>query len=138
MDYMEGLFLDMFYDFGISDDEFRFILEQVPNIRNMKELEINEKIGILSYVGCANRHIKNIIVSNPYYLERSNDDILRLIKYLRDIGISGLYLLFDMHPYLLNKDAFEIRNYVNDRINRGELLEDIVDDIESNPYIIEE
>ena len=71
-------------------------------------------------------------------LSCNKKEIVKIIKYLRDIGISSLYLLFDMHPYLLNKDAFEIRNYVNDRINRGELLEDIVDDIESNPYIIEE
>ena len=95
-------------------------------------------LNILRYVGCNDKHIKNIIISNPYYLERLDRDVLKLIKYLKEIGLSSLGLIFDMNPFLLNKDDFEIKEYVNKRINDGKLLDDIIDEIESNPYVFEE
>ena len=36
------------------------------------------------------------------------------------------------------KDVFEIEDYINTKLSDGILLEDIIDEIESNPYIIDE
>lgn len=130
--------MEILYNLGISDDDIKFMLEQCPNIIDMDENEINEKLDILRYVGCNERHIKNIITSNPYYLDRITDDVLKLIGYLKQIGISSINLLFDSNPYFLNNDAFEIRDYIDKRLIKGDLLEDIVDNIESNPYVIDE
>ena len=84
------------------------------------------------------RHIKNIIISNPYYLCRMNEDILKLISYLKKIGINNVNLLFDSNPFFLNYDRFEIEEYVNNKLDIGMELEDIIDSIEDNPYIIDE
>ena len=46
--------------------------------------------------------------------------------------------MFDSNPYILNFDQFEVEKYINNRINQGEILEDIVDDLESNPYLFQE
>ena len=126
------------YELGINDNELKNILEQVPNFKNMEEDEIKEKIDILYYVGCNDKDIKNIIVSNPHYLDRMSDDILKLINYLKNIGFGNISLLFDNDPYFLNYDVFEIEDYINTKLSDGILLEDIIDEIESNPYIIDE
>lgn len=130
--------MEELFRLGISDNELKCMLEQCPDIMDMSNEEVREKIEILNYIECNERHIRNIIVCNPYYLDRINDDILKLIGYLKEIGISNINLLFDSNPFFLNKDAFEIREFVNDRLSKGILLEDIVDEIESNPYVIDE
>ena len=100
--------------------------------------EIREKIDILRYVECNDRHIRNIIVSNPYYLDRINNDVLKLVMYLKEIGISCINLLLETNPYLLNRDVFEIKEYIDSKKNMGLSLWEIVDEFESNPYIIDE
>ena len=71
-------------------------------------------------------------------LTRSNTDIIKLINYLNGLGFSSLNILFDSNPYILNLDIFEVNNYIEDRISNGELLEDIIDDLDSNTYLFNE
>ena len=130
--------MDKLIELGISDNDLKNIIEQVPSIMNMDNEEVKNKIDILTYVGCNLRHIKNIVVSNPSYLERIDEDILKLISYLRKVGFTCLYLLFDSNPYFLNYDVFEIKNYIDKQISNGISLEDIIDNIYSNPYVIDE
>lgn len=129
--------MDLFYNLGISDLELKGMLELVPNILDMSEIEISNKIEMLKYIECNDRHIKNILVSNPYYLNRFDNDILKLIGYLKNIGVSNLNLLFDSNPYLLDRDDFEIKDYIENRIKNGDSLDNIISDIEDNPYIID-
>jgi len=49
-----------------------------------------------------------------------------------------LNILFDGNPYILNLDAFEIENYIEARKENGETIDDIVDEMSSNPYMFEE
>lgn len=130
--------MDRIIELGISDIELSGMLEQCPSIISMNNKEVDNLLGILRYIGCNHNQVRNIIISNPYYFDRMIDDILKLIMYLRERGFGNLNLLFDMNPFLLNKDYFEIREYVNKRILEGNLLEDIIDEIENNPYIIDE
>ena len=130
--------MDKVFELGINDNDLRFMLEQVPNIFYMNSEEVCNKINILKYVECTDRQIKNIIVSNPNYLDRIDNDILKLINYLKQIGFKNIDLLFDSNPYFLNYDVFEIEDYVNKRVMEGKKIEDIIDEIEDNPYIIDE
>ena len=130
--------MGILFELGISDNDIKNMLELCPVIKDMSDDEIKEKINILSYIGCNIRHIKNIIVSNPNYFDRINDDIFKLINYLNKIGISNIYLLFDSNPYLLNRDMFEIEEYIDNRRENGMTFEEILDEFESNPYIIDE
>ena len=130
--------MDRLFELGISDSDLRFMLEQVPNIIDMTNEEISEKIDILTYVGCNEKHIKNIIVSNPGYLDRITDDVLKLISYLKKIGLSDINFLFDSNPYFLNYDVFELEEYIICQIDKGKNIVDIIEGIESNPYVIDE
>ena len=60
------------------------------------------------------------------------------LKKLEELGFDTLNILFDGNPYILNLDDYEIENYIKKREDKGELLEDIVDDMSSNPYIFQE
>ena len=130
--------MNILYEIGISDKDIKFMSEQCSNILNMEDDEINEKIDILKYIGCNMKQIRNIIIGNPYYLDRMNEDILKLISYLKKVGFNSINLLFDSNPFFLNYDRFEVEEYINSKIEKGMDLEDVVYSIEDNPYIIDE
>lgn len=123
---------------GISEKTIKAMEEIFPNINDITEKEILEKIKILNDIGCDHIQIKNIISSNAMYLDRSNTDIEKLINKLKELGFENLDLIFDGNPYVLNLEAFEIEEYVKSREKQGELLEDIVDEISSKLYLLNE
>lgn len=130
--------MDILYNLGIEEKDIYNMIEQVPEIKDLSTSEIEYKIYLLKELGCSKNHIINILISNPYYLNRSNSDIIKLINKLLNNGFDCINILLDSNPYILNKDAFEIENYINDRLQNKELLEDIVDDLDSNPYKFDE
>jgi len=125
------------YDLGLSEETIKSMIELNPNLVDITEKELDNKLKILKTVNCSDNQIRNIIGSNSLYLDRTNEDILNLINYLLDKGFRTLNILFDSNPYILNLDSFEIDNYINNRLER-ETLEDIIDDLDSNPYLFNE
>lgn len=126
------------YDLGISEDTLKSMIEIEPSIKELDETEVKEKIYLLKEINCSNNQIIDIISSNPHYLNRENSDVLKLIQLLLNYGFNTLNILFDSNPYILNLDNFEIEDYINSKINNGELLEDIVDSLEDNPLLFNE
>ena len=90
------------------------------------------------YCNWINNQITNIISSNPRYLDRTNEEILKLLGKLNDLGFNTLNILFDANPYILNLEPYEIDNYIKNRLEKNETLEDIIDDMDSNPYLFNE
>ena len=130
--------MEELYRIGISENTIKNMLELVPYISEMSEKEIKEKELILKKINCDENQIINIISSNPTYLDKTNDIVLRLISKLKSYGFSMLNILFDSNPYILNLEVFEIENYINNRLDSGEELEDIIDDLDSNPILFNE
>ena len=126
------------YNIGISEETIKNMLEVNPEIKDMNEKEIKEKELILEKLGCFEYQITNIISSNPIYLSRTKGEILNLVKTLVDYKFKTLNILLDSNPYILNLDPFEIKNYIEKRVNQGELLEDVIDDLDSNPILFNE
>ena len=123
--------MEELYKIGISENTIKNMLELVPNISEMSEKEI-------IVINCDDNQIINIISSNPMYLDRTNDGVLKLINSLEKYGFSTLNILLDSNPYILNLEVFEIEKYINERLNNGEELEYIIDDLESNPLLFSE
>lgn len=117
---------------GISESTINNMVEMCENIKELSEEEILKKIDILKKENCDDIQIRNIISSNASYLDKSNTDINNLIAKLKEYGFANLDLLFDGNPYILNLDDFEIERYIKGRLETGELLEDIVDDMSAN------
>ena len=123
------------YNLEIDDDTLLTMLEMNPEIKELTSNEVLNKINLLKIINCSNRQITNIISSNSIYLSRMDDDIKKLISYLLSVGFKSLNILFDSNPYILNLDEFEVKNYINKRVISGESLSDIIDDLDTNPYL---
>ena len=123
------------YNLEIDENTLLTMIEMNPEIKELTNEEVLDKINLLQIINCNKRQIKNIISSNSLYLTRLNTDIKKLINYLVSIGFKDLNILFEANPYILNLDEFEIKDYIDKRIKSGELLNNIVDDLDSNPYL---
>ena len=128
---------EIFSRMNISKDTINQMIEMCPNIKELSKDEILNKIAILNKIGCNAMQIRDIISSNPRYLDRLDSDIDKLVKKLKEFGFTRLELLFDGNPYILNLDDFEIENYIKNREANGEKQEDIVDEMEANPILFE-
>lgn len=130
--------MEELFNIGVMDEEIKEMIHMCPSIMDLSSEEVIRKINLLKGINCSERHIRNIIISNPYYLDRIDEDIIKLIKKLQELKFSTIYLLLETNPFILNLDSYEIDNYINDRISNNEILEDIVDDMESRPYLFDE
>jgi len=126
------------YKLGLTDKDIKIVLEQLPELIELTEEEISKKINLLELIGCHTSQIRNIIITNPYYLESIKEDVINLVNKLTSLGITYPHLLFDSNPYFLNKEVFEIEDYIKLKINKGQLIENIINELEQNPYIIDE
>lgn len=126
------------YNLELSDNTIKGMCELNPEVMDLTEEEIIKKEDLLENLGADRQEIINIIGSNSLYLSRTDEEINNLVVCLKKYGFTNLNILFDSNPYILNLDPFEIDNYINDRVQKGEELSDIVDDLDSNPYLFNE
>lgn len=123
---------------GINLEELKEMVNLNPMLEYLNDKEINDNILFLKSLKCSDIIIKNIIICNPFYLNRSISDLQKLVSKLISIGLTNLNLLFDSNPYLLNKDAFEIDSFIKEKLKLGFNLESIINLIDSDPYITQE
>ena len=130
--------MEELYNIGISDTTLKGMIEINPEILEMSNNEINAKKNILKRINCTDREFLNIISSNSLMLSRTNSGLVDLINYLKELGFDNLNILFDSNPYILNLEPFEIKRYIDDRLNDGESIDDVIDELDSNPYLFNE
>ena len=127
--------LDKLIELGIRDIDINNMKEFI-NEENMEDF--NKIIELLKNLNCSDSMIRNIVVGNPIILQRDYEDILEVTNYLTSIGFKNLNLLYDSYPMFLNKDVVEIKDYIESKVKNNISLEDIIDELESNPLLIEE
>ena len=127
--------MEELYNLEISENTIKSMLEINPEIKELTRNNIIEKEQLLENINCSKLQITNIISSNPNYLSKTNESVIKLLNYLKNLKFSTLNILFDSNPYILNLEPFEIERYIEKRKNNGEILEDIIDDLDSNPYL---
>lgn len=125
-------------NFGLSENTIKAMTEENAEIINLTDDEVIEKENLLRNINCSEEQVINIISSNASFLSADNSDILNLFNALTSYGFTTLNILFDANPYILNLQAYEIKNYINDRLNKNESLDLVVDDLESNPILFNE
>lgn len=130
--------MEELYNLGISENTLKSMLDVEPNLNDLSDKEIQEKEILLSKIGCSRNEIINIISSNCSFFTKTNEEIIKLITYLNQIGFDNLNILFDANPYILNLETFEIEEYINKEVSKGKELEDIIDELDSNPYLFNE
>ena len=116
-------------DLGIDENDIENIMEFNNGLTDYEEYDKN--IETLEMIGCNDKEIRNIIISNPNILIRSNLDILKLIKTLASYGFNTLNITFDTNPFLLNKDSYEIDEFFKEKRKQNLSDDEIIDLIEN-------
>lgn len=119
--------MDVLIRYGFSIEEIKNMMDSNTSIESIDDRDIYELIDLLGSVGCMNNHIRNIFISNPFYLSRNTNDIKELIKKLYDLNFNNLYVLFDINPFILNLDCNEIEEIYNTKKSEGLSDDEIVD-----------
>ena len=130
--------MEELFNLGINENDIKNMLELNSDLKDITNNEIKEKVMLLRSINCSDNDIKNIISSNSLFLTRTNGEIVKLIECLTKYGFTTLNILFDSNPYILNLEPFEIKDYIESRLDNKESLEDIVDDLETNLYLFNE
>jgi len=129
---------EMLRKLGISEEEICDMMEMCPEIGEMEVRDLLDKITLLKEVNCDDDQIRDIIASNPFYLDRFDTDVRKTFAQLRQYGFERIDEMLEGDPYLLNLDDFEIIDHIQRELDKGEALEDIVDEWSLNPYRFEE
>lgn len=117
--------------YDLIGEDFKNVLDANPFIEKLDDLEIENNINFLKEVDCSYEQMKNIIVFNPWLFNRSYDELNKLKNKLISIGITNLNITFDTQPLLLNKEIFEIDDFINEQIKKGLEINEIADIIDS-------
>ena len=82
--------------------------------------------------------IKNTIISDAFFLSRMVTDLVKTVQKLEEIGMIKVDIseLIDGYPYILERDAFEIDEYVKRKAAEGMSPDEICDHIYDNPMEI--
>ena len=119
--------MDILIRFGFTIEEIKNLMDTNINIDNLDEKNIERLIIILTENNCSKKEIKNILISNPLYLNRSEKEITDLIKALKAFNINNLQTLFDSNPFILNLDKEELQFIKKKKISEGLTNEEVID-----------
>lgn len=117
--------------YDLIGEDFKNVLDANPFIEKLDDLEIENNINFLKEIDCSYEQMKNIIIFNPWLFNRSYDELNKLKNKLISIGITNLNITFDTQPLLLNKEIFEIDDFINEQIKKGLEINEIADIIDS-------
>ena len=122
----------------LSKNTLAQMLEVSPDLKDLTSEEAEIRIQLLRDIGCSDRKISGIVSSSCSYLLKSISDINELFDTLSGYGFTNLNSLFFANPLILDLDSFEIEEYINGRIESGEIEEDIVNELQDKPYLFRE
>ncbi len=128
--------MDVLIRYGFSIEEIKNMMDTNPDISNVDDNKIYSLIDKLGLIGCMNNYIKNIFICNPFYLNRSLEDIDNLFNKLKEIGITNINILLDSNPYILNLNSEEIEDIYNNLLKEGLTKEEIIDKFNYNSFSI--
>ena len=130
--------MEELFSWNFNDLDIKEMISINKEILSLDNEEIRNIVSILKNINCSDSEIRNILTTNPNYLSRCYSDVIELINKFKSLNIDDLNELFNSNPHLLNKDVFEIEDYINSEISNGKKLDDIIDELVSNPFIIDE
>ncbi len=130
--------LNRLLEYGISESSINHMRDINFLIDDVTIEEFDDVVEILEKLNCSKNQIINIISSNSLILSKSSGDLIELIEFLNSCGFLNLNILFDSNPYIFNLEVFEIRKYIDNELVNNKVLEDIVDELESNVLLFNE
>lgn len=124
--YCDGDNMNYLYNLDLNENEILDIAESNGEVQDLSEEEMIKYIYVLIDIGCTQKQIHTIITSNPAYFSRDVEDVGSFLRKLKsyDIDVS---LAVEANPWLLNKDSFELDDFINGKRNLGISDDEILD-----------
>ena len=124
--YCDGDNMNYLYNLDLNENEILDIVDANEEVKDLSEEEMLKYIYILIDIGCTQKQIHTIITSNPAYFSRDIDDVVSFLRKLKsyDIDVS---LAVEANPWLLNKDSFELDEFINEKRSLGIADDKILD-----------
>ena len=124
--YCDGDNMNYLYNLDLNENEILDIVDANEEVNDLSEEEMLKYIYILIDIGCTQKQIHTIITSNPAYFSRDIDDVGSFLRKLKsyDIDVS---LAVEANPWLLNKDSFELDEFINEKRSLGIADDKILD-----------
>lgn len=117
------MFMDYLYNLDLNENEILDIVDANNEVKDLSEEDIIKYIYILIDVGCTQKQIHNIVTSNPFYFSRDINDVGKFLRRLNSLNVSDLADVLDSNPWLLNKDSFELDEFLMNEKNTDSLDE---------------
>lgn len=122
--------MDTLVRYGFSIEDIKNMMDSNLEIENIEDSVILKLIKLLENENCSQDSIKNIFITNPFYLNRDVEEVERLFKELKKNGIKKLNILFDMNPYLLNLNDTDLNDLIiSKKLNHKDFAEFIYSEI---------
>ena len=124
--YCDGDNMNYLYNLDLNENEILDIADANGEVQDLSEEEMIKYIYVLIDIGCTQKQIHTIITSNPAYFSRDIDDVGSFLRKLKsyDIDVS---LAVEANPWLLNKDSFELDEFINEKRSLGIADDKILD-----------
>lgn len=124
--YCDGDNMNYLYNLDLNENEILDIAEANGEVQDLSEEEMIKYIYVLIDIGCTQKQIHTIITSNPAYFSRDIDDVGTFLRKLKsyDVDVS---LALEANPWLLNKDSFELDDFINEKRSLGIADDKILD-----------
>ncbi len=124
--YCDGDNMNYLYNLDLNENEILDIAEANGEVQDLSEEEMLKYIYVLIDIGCTQKQIHTIITSNPAYFSRDVDDVGTFLRKLKsyDVDVS---LALEANPWLLNKDSFELDDFINEKRSLGIADDKILD-----------
>ena len=124
--YCDGDNMNYLYNLDLNENEILDIADANGEVQDLSEEEMLKYIYVLIDIGCTQKQIHTIITSNPAYFSRDIDDVGSFLRKLKsyDIDVS---LAVEANPWLLNKDSFELDEFINEKRSLGIADDKILD-----------
>lgn len=124
--YCDGDNMNYLYNLDLNENEILDIADANGEVQDLSEEEMIKYIYVLIDIGCTQKQIHTIITSNPAYFSRDVDDVGTFLRKLKsyDVDVS---LALEANPWLLNKDSFELDDFINEKRSLGIADDKILD-----------
>ena len=124
--YCDGDSMNYLYNLDLNENEILDIAEANEEVKKLSEEEMIKYIYVLIDIGCTQKQIHTIITSNQAYFSRDVEDVSSFLRKLKlyDIDVS---LAVEVNPWLLNKDSFELDEFINEKRSLGIADDKILD-----------
>ena len=104
---------DYLLELDFTESEIKEFMNEYESMLNTDITNIQNKLQFLKELEFNNSEIKNIILANPLYLNKTDEELDNLIDNFKNYGINDIKNLINANPCILNLDGIDIELFFN-------------------------